>query len=249
MLRLVLRVDVHVVRPVRPVELRGRAWPRGRRGGRCLGAAARRRSRARWPGARRTARAGRRAGRGALRAARGEEGGHAGDGSPREHAPAADRHGRECVACHRDLLHVPGSVRPSSAAASAASADASTTNDVVRRPGEVHLVAASPELGLRRPLDVLLVDHDPRPSPGLDDVLRADADVRGVGDRAGELVVARRDGVGHLAQADLLGPDPDVDGGTAGDQRGGNPDARVVGQLRQRRSRRRCRPPTRAAGC
>ena len=76
-LGLVVRVDVHVVRPVRPVELGGRRRDGPAAGGRRRVAAALRGGRGRWAAV--AARGGGRRGRGALRAARGEEGGHAGE--------------------------------------------------------------------------------------------------------------------------------------------------------------------------
>src|SRR4051794_35502847 len=91
-------------------------------------------------------------------------------------------------------------------------------------------VATAPELGLGRPLDVLLVDAHPGTTPGLHDVLGADAEIRRVDDGAVEVVVAVRRRVGLAVEPDLLGPDPHVDVRAAIHQGGLGPDRGPIAQ-------------------
>ena len=99
---------------------------------------------------------------------------------------------------------------------------------MLRQPGQVDLLAGRPELRPRGSLDVLFVDGQPGAAAGLHDVLGADADVRGVADGPGQLVVAGRRRVRQAVHPDLLRPYADLDLGLAVDERAEDADRVVV---------------------
>src|SRR5919201_1104651 len=98
---------------------------------------------------------------------------------------------------------------------------------MLRQPAESHLFARCPELGLGRPLDVLLVDRQPGTPASLDDVLGAHADIRGVADGPVQAVRTGRRLLIGAREANLLGSYADRGLARAVDQARRHPDARV----------------------
>src|SRR4051794_41079422 len=104
---------------------------------------------------------------------------------------------------------------------------------VIGRPGQLDLVAAGPQLGPCRALDVLLVDGQ-RAAARFDDVLGAHPEIRRIADGAREPVVAGRALGRGLTQPDLLGADADAHSRLAVEEGARDPDRAGVGELRGR---------------